>query len=211
MMNFRLIAASIAKILQDSSGNCFRVTTEQTLGKAAEQMLGNNRLVEVYHRTGQPQLESSAYSGGPIQELNSYQIELSVAGDAKLDLETLKRVDAQSYEKAGVLATPQFASVVANESFDELMELVMQILLDPRNIDMGMPEGIVGKRWISDRRKDDPQLQGDLVVLTGVLVLSLLVEEQITGAPILGTGDIHNITLDGVDDDIERTGVEVNS
>lgn len=209
-MNFRNIKASIVEILAANTNNCFVVVGHQRQGTAAEEQTGFNRTVQVFWSASDFP-KSSGSIGGDRQNDATYRIELMVAAPAQGDLRTLSNPNASAAALSMALLALTEGSAVADDSLDELVDLVYQILSDATNKDMGQAEGIVSNTWISTAQKDDPLFEGELVVLTASMFLTLRTVETITGLTATAAGDIQDTTLDIVDDDIERTEVIVNS
>lgn len=210
-MNFRTIKTSIAEILVANSNSCFTVVGHQRQGKSAEELVGINRTIQVFWSSSDFAKNASS-PFGDRQNDATYRLELTVAAPAEGDLSTLSNPNASSFELQLALATLREASAVADDSLDELVDLVYQILSDATNYDLGQPVGQVSNTWIGSAQKDEPLPQGELVVLTASMFLGLRTVETITGiAALVGSGDIHDNVIDIIGDDVERTGIIVNS
>lgn len=209
MMNFRIIQDSIVEMLDANSGNCFRVVGHQRQKKAAEETTNNNRLVQVYYSSGEfPR--NSGRAIGEVQHDITYRIELTVTAASEGDINTINDPNAHSSEKIAAMESFTTGAARVDESFDELLELVFQILLNAKNIDMGQPVGTVSNRWIGQIQKDTLEPRGEFVVLTGSLALTLRTPETILGEIPVAAGDSPNdITIDIQGDDNEKTGVTI--
>lgn len=208
MMNFREIKSRIIDILGSNANGRFQVIGFQRQNKNAEEALGILRTAQVYYFSGQfPQGKSGLT--GPVQHETTFRVELTAAAAAAGDLETIKSAVSTAQQKANKLLAFQSASERADCSLDELFEIIYQILMDARNLDVGMPPGQVSSRWVQRMEKDDIEDRGELVVLTGSMDFTLNTEEQILG----DTGGVdgtlgYGVTLDIDGDDTEKTGIE---
>lgn len=209
-MKFRTVKTSIIEILAANSNSCFTVVGHQRQTRSAEELVGVNRTVQVFWSESDFP-KSSGAPFGPRSNDATYRLELTVAAPAEGDISILSNPNATAFELQIALATMQEASAVADNSLDELVDLVFQILSDATNYDLGQTVGDVSNTWIGSAQKDEPLPQGELVVLTASMFLTVRLSETITGAmALLGSGDIQETTLDIDGDDVERTGIIVN-
>jgi hypothetical protein len=216
-MNFETLQLNIVSILGAAAAGRFRVTGYQTMTEDADESLDSSRLVSVYYNEGQFPKEKGGISG-PSMHDPTYAIEFMVSKAAEGDLATIDNPASTALEIQTALANVKHAEHLADTSWNELAGIVYQILMDARNIDLGMSVGIISSRWIDNLRKDQPGqigiargiLGGKLVVITGSMQLTCVLEEPILGDT--GTaGEIYDTTIDLVDDDNERTGVIVDN
>ena len=205
MMNFRIIKAAIEQILFDNSQDCFSVVGYQKQVASVEESLDEKRTVQVYYSSG----DFKGRQTGPTYHDITYRIDLTVAKSSAGDLATVNSAGSGTPEKAEALADFQTGAARCDESFDELVELVYQILMDGNNLDLGQDVGVVANRWLDQVQKDQPLPRGEYVLLTGSLFFKLRTTEQISGAT-LTAGDVQDVTLDQHGDDFEKTEVEVN-
>ena len=146
---------------------------------------------------------------GPVQHQPNYQIVLTASASAQGDLTLIDNPESTAQQRAAAISYFQNAAEVADESLDELLEIVYQILMDGRNrdIDTDGPPYIVGERWISGMEKDEPLNAGEYVALTGVINLDVQVVEQITGDEgTPASSGAFDVTDDLDGDDTEKTG-----
>lgn len=210
MMNFRTIKDSlINNVLGPAEAGRFQTIGFQRQSKSAEEVKGNLRTAQVYYSSGDFP-KSSGRNSGTAQHDVAYRVDLTVSEPAKGDIAVLNNPGATAVQKAAALLAFQEGSQLVDDSLDELIDVVYQILMDARNIDMGLDKGIVASRWISGVQKDQPIPQGDLVVLTGSMRLTLKTPEVIVGD--VGTvGNIFDTVIDLEGDDVEKTGVTVDN
>ena len=209
-MNFRVIKQSlIDNVLGPAEAGRFQTVGFQRQAKSAEEVKGILRTVQVYYSSGDFP-KSSGRNSGTTQHGVIYRVDLTVSEPAKGDVAAINNSASSPAEKAAALLAFQEGSNLTDSSLDELADIVYQILMDARNIDMGLDKGVVASRWVGGIQKDQPVPQGNLVVLTGSMPLSLKTPEIITGDT--GTaGNIFDTTIDLEGDDVEKTGVTVDN
>jgi|GEM_PF-1564651 len=211
MMLFRQVKRSITdKVLGPSEDGRYRTIGYQNQTEDAESSLDNERSVQVFWSDFNAPKNASALQG-PFKHNVTYNIELSAAKATELDLEVLNSMSATPEDKAEALYGFQEAAELADESFDELVDIIFQVIMDARNIDLGMPKGVVASRWLSQAKKDDPVPAGEFALLTGSMTLTCSFSEEAGGDPgVEGAASI-NTVVDIADDDVEKTGVEVTT
>ena len=210
MMNFRTIKNSIINILGTAEAGRFRTVGFQRQTKSGEEVINNNRLVTVYYSSGAFP-KRAGRNTGPVQHDITYRIELTVSKPASGDVSIINNPSSTPAAIAAAIEAIQEAAQLADESIDELFDIVYQILMDARNVDMGLSVGIVTNHWIDSIQKDEPRPKGDLVVLTGSANLTLRTSEQVTGDP--GTPGANIIeTISDIKDNIPNiTGVLIDN
>ena len=211
MMNFRKIKTSITeKVLGPAEGGRYKTIGYQRQNTDIEDILGKNRTVQVFFSSSDFPKNASALQG-PFKHEPSYRIELAVAEDSAVNLTALKDENATDADREKAWKSFVEAGDAADDSFDELAEIVFQVLMDARNIDLGMPIGTVADRWVGQIRKDDPEPTGEYVMLTGAMMLTCSTSEAAAGDPgVTGAGTI-DTTVDIDGDDVEKTGVMVTT
>ncbi|KPK96010.1 hypothetical protein AMJ80_02395 [bacterium SM23_31] len=210
MMNFRLIHDSIINILGLAEAGRFQTIGFQRQTKAVEEAVDNSRMVTVFYSAGNFP-KTSAGLTGPVQHDITFRVELLVAKPATADIATINNPASTPAQKLAALAALQEAAQRADGSMDELIEIVYQILMDARNVDMGLPVGTVASRWIPSFQKDEPRPKGDLVQLTAAATLTLRTAEQIAGDPGVEGANIINNTLDIPGNTENITGVLIDN
>lgn len=208
-MKFRTIQQALVTILGDASASRYQVVGYQRQVKSAEEVQNTDRMVQVFFSQGEfPR--SKGRLTGPVQHIPTFSIGLTVSAAANVDLSVINNPASSAAQIATALAAMQEAASVVDESFDELADIIYQILMDGLNYDLGLSKGSVSNRWVNSIRKDNPVPQGALLILTGSIEYEVQTAEDITG----DTGTPANIlstTLDIDGDDVERTGVEVDN
>ncbi len=208
MMNFRKIRKNLVDILGQASKNAFLVVGYQRQSINVENVSGLDRTVQIYNSAGNFP-KSGGSSGGYATHNINYQIELTVAATATGDLSILNDPNAGDREVKFAIESFKDASEIADNAFDKLLEIVWQILMDAKNVDVGFDKGVVANRWIEDWHKDVPNPVGEQVILTGYLILSIGTTEEVVGEAGVA-GQIQNIIIDIDGDDVEQAAVTVN-
>lgn len=209
-MNFIIIKESIINILGTAAAGRYRTVGFQNQTKAAEEIRNHKRQVTVYYSQGNFP-KSSGRNTGPVQHDITYRVELSVSKSANADLTVLSNPASTPAQITAALAAAQTAAEAADISMDELWSIVYQILMDGRNVDMGLPVGTISNRWLDSFQKNEPRPRGKLVVLTGIVILTLRTVETIPGDPGIPGANIIETTLDIPENIPDIAGVLVDN
>jgi len=194
-MNFRLIKASIVTLLGTSAAGRYRTIGFQEQGQAATEVKDDDRSVQVYYRSGDLPKQGGGLSG-PFMHNTTYDFDLTVSKPALVDLTIMQNPLSTAGQYAAALAAMQQSSELADTSFDELADVIFQIIMNAENIDLGMSTP-VANRWIRNIQKDDPIPRGELVVLTGSMQLTCKIDEQVSGeALVAAVPPVHDVTLE---------------
>lgn len=209
-MNFRVIKTNLENILGAASvAGAYRVLGYSPQGQSAEQVKGSNRLVRVYFKNFAAPSDRAGLTGPYDLDVN-YQIELTVSAPTLVDLAVLENDNATPVAKAAALAGLDTAEKNADDSFDELVDTLMQTLLDGVNVDVGSTPQVVSGRWVPGAEKEQPKERGGLVTITGHMMFNCLVTEEPPGAETTdAVPPAFDQTTDLVGDDSERTGVTI--
>jgi hypothetical protein len=205
-MIFRTLKCNIVNILGNAELGRYQTIGFERQQKAASEVLCNDRMVQVYYKSGFFP-KSAGRITGPVQHDITMYLGLTVAMAAKGNISLLNNASATAEQRAAALVAFQEAADLADQSIDELSDIVYQVIMDATNFDMGFSKGVVSNRWIESIEKNDPPPQGEYVVLTAVMPLTLRVEEQITGESLGSEAINFDNVLDIVGDDIEKTGI----
>lgn len=210
MMTFRALKTSIIdNILGPAEAGQFVTIGFQRQAKAAEEVLDSLRTVQVYYSSGDFN-KSAGRINGPSQHDITFRIDLAVSKAAEGDLSVINNPESTQPQVEAAILAFQEAADLADQSIDELIEIVYQILMDAENIGLGLADGIVSNRWVDNIQKDNPLPRGEYAVLTASMILTCRVAEAITG--IAGTAaNIFDTTVDIDGDDVEKTGVTVDN
>lgn len=180
MMMFRTVRDALVTILGDGAESRFRVIGYQRQSKNADEVLSNDRLVQVYFSDGEFTKSAGRMMGHKTHNV-SYEIDMSASAPAKGDLSVLDSTTSTAIQKAAALAAVKEAAEEADTQVDELIEYVYQILMDARNEGLGLTKGDISSRWIGAIQKDTIIERGDLVVKTANMKYTCRVQETVLG------------------------------
>ena len=209
MMKFRTITEAIRRLLANQAQGAFRVIGQQKAGKGAATVLDSDRLVEVYYSKGDfPKGGGGLF--GPTKHDLTYRIDLTVSKATVGDVATIEDANSTAAQMAAAIADMKESGLLADESLDELFDLVYQILMDARSADLGLDIGTVTGRWISQLQKDDPIKTGNYTILTGSMILTCSATEPVYGYTGETLADpIYNMDLELEGDTAGKAGVQV--
>ena len=211
MMNFRVIKASIINnVLGPAEAGRYRTIGYQKQTTDVEDVLDNDRSVQLFYSSSDFPKKGSGLQG-PFKHEISYRLELAVSKEAVVDLAVLNNPVSTPAERAAVLNALQEAGDLADESFDELVDIIYQVFMDADNLELGLDIGVAADRWIGQVRKDEPEPTGELVLLTGTMVLTCAASEEAAGDPGVSGAKIIDTVIDIDGDDIEKTGALVTT
>ena len=211
MMKFRKIKFSIIdNVLGPAEAGRYQTIGYQKQNTDVEDVLGNKRTVQVFFSSSDFPKNASGLQG-PFKHEISYRIELAVAEESAVNLAALKDENATDADREKAWKSFIEAGDAADDSFDELAEIVFQVFMDARNIDLGLPIGDVSDRWVGQIRKDEPEPTGEFVMLTGAMMLTCSTSEEAEGDPGVTGAAIIDTTVDLEDDDVEKGGVKVTT
>jgi hypothetical protein len=206
-MNFRILKTAIIEILSAAEAGRYRTIDSQRQSTAASEVVNNLRTVQVYYENGQFRESSGRMIGSVMHEI-TFNIDLKVSSPASVDLSVLNNITSTPVQRAAALVALQESSAKADEIFDELVDIIFQVLMDARNYDLGLEKGIISNRWIPNIQKNEPLPQGELVVLTGSMPFTCRTIEYITGEDP-SPADTIDTTLVVDDDEDTKAGKTV--
>ncbi len=205
-MLFRTYTAAIGAMLEAAQGTDFITVGYGARSKDASEYLDKKRTVEVVYKGGSFP-KSTGARGDSINHQMSWEVTLTVSKATSGDLAVLNSSSSTPVELATAIANMKLAEHAADESMNELADLVFQIFMSASNRDLEL-DGPVANTWIDDFRKDDPGNIGELVVLRGKFMFSAQGKEDITGdTPV--TGVSVDIEMEINEDTVQKTGVYV--
>ena len=219
-MQFEIVEQSILdNVLGPAEAGRFVTIGGQRQRESAE-AINNDRKVMVFYQEGDfPKSGGASY--GAVRHDMTFEIVLVESTPAKADLSKLNDESASATDKATALRQMAEPSVEANRNMNVFMRVIYQILMDARNEQMGMVpsdehpnEKLVSNRWVNNISKNDPVPEGEFVVLTASMRLTLTVSENITGDDLPATpagGAILDVDIELDGDDIAKQGVEVTT
>ena len=205
-MEFRKIRDSIRRVLAQNANGEFNVIGAQKRGKGASEVVNRSRLVEVFYQRGDfPKSGGSVY--GPTKHDMTFRIDLTVAKPAQGDTDTIQDPNSTAAEVARAIADMMESDQLADDSLDELFDVVYQILMDARNIDFDLEKGSVGSRWLSALNKDEPIERGNYSLLTGSCLLTCNTSESVHGIRGVEAGSIIDANVELETDVPGKAGV----
>jgi hypothetical protein len=179
MMQFRVVRDALRRLLANQAAGAFTVIGLQKAGKSPEDV-ANGCLVEVFfQRSAFP--KNAGAMAGPNRHDLTFQINLTVSKASVADVAVLEDPDATATQMAASLGDMKESGVLADDALDELFEVVYQIVMDARNMDLGLDDGIVSSRWISELIKEEPVAGGNYTVITGSVLFTCSVSEDVLG------------------------------
>lgn len=179
MMNFRLIKASLTKLLGDKSDGKYRVAGYQKRAQAMSEIAKFDRIVQVYYSAGQFP-KSGGGPSGPVKHDMTINVDMFVSMRAQGDLLAIDNPASSAAQLQKAISELKSAEDLVDDAFDELSELVFQVVMDARHLWLGHDKP-VGSRWVPSINKDDPVRYGELVTLTGAMPVTCNKDEQVQG------------------------------
>lgn len=180
MMRFREVKAAFQDLLYENAEGRFRVIGFQRQSKSSSEVLNNDRLVQVYYSEGEFKKSAGRMQGSKTHDI-TLEIDLTTSARADVDITVLDSANATESQKATALASLKEAAEKADEKCDELIDHVYQIIMDARNIKVGLETGEISNRWVSTIVKDATIERGDFVVKTANMKYSCRVQEEVQG------------------------------
>ena len=211
MMNFEIIEDSVINnVLGPAEAGRYITIDYQKQTTDLEDVLDNFRTVQVFYSSSDFPKNASALQG-PFKHEISYRLELSVSKRAEVNLAPLVDEGSTDEEREKAWKSFKESGAAADKSFNELVRIMFQVIMDARNIDLGLEPGFATDRWIGQVRKDEPEVTGELVALTGTMLLTCSTSEEAGGDP--GVTGAHTIdtTVDLEGDDVEKGGVKATT
>jgi hypothetical protein len=180
-MKFEIVKDALVNLLGTEAAGRFRVLGYQDRGTDATELLDELRSVQVFYSGGKFPKSGGAWTGPSKHDMN-YEIILSVGKANKVDLSVLDNPASTPAQKASALAASQTSTELVETSYNELLALVYQILMDNRNQDLGISDPVVTSRWIVDFEKERPTDKAGYTVMNGALLYTCTCSEPFTGA-----------------------------
>lgn len=176
MMLFRTAKAAIVSLLGAAAAGRYRVAGYQDQNVSAVEVAGDNRLAQVFYSEGS--FPQSASGRGPFRHNVTVNIELIVSEAAGGNLTALNDPLSTPGDIASALAAFEPAASRADDALDEFFDDVFQVLMAGDNLNLGVSSGL-NNRWVNDFKKMDVLPRGEYAVLSGVLTLTFIVEEEV--------------------------------
>lgn len=206
-MGFIEAKRALVNLLEANANGRFRVVSYETKPTGAEEYLGNKRTVRVFYSEGNF-LEDSLTT--PVMHSVKINIEMVVVEKGDADLGVIDDPNSTEAQRALALAGISPAASRVDASFDELTDLVWNIIMAPQNQWFGIEKYKIGSRKISKIYKDRLIPQGMYAILTGYIELSFDVEEISVGLPAQPLEVINTDFTPINGDEVQKTSSEVN-
>ena len=207
-MAFRDVASALVTLLGTDGATSFRTVGYQQQSVDAEELDGSDRLVQVFYAGGSFPKTGGAVTGSRSHHAR-YRLELMTSSRVGMDVTRLDADGSTVIDRAQVLAAAATAEAAkrANDSWDDLLDDIYQILANPehRDLDLKFP---IGSLWIDRTEKDAPAITGERVVVTGLVELTCELQETATGAtPVEAKGgvDVTRLIIYNQDETIDNS------
>lgn len=179
-MNFRILKASIVNLLGNAEAGRYRTIGFQKQAQEAFHVKDEDRSVQVYYSEGDYPKSAGSLSGPTMHDM-TFNIDIVVSKACKGDLAALENPMSTPAELQAALAALKIAEDGVDDSWDEVSDYIYQVLMDARNLDLGLSPEYVANRWVDRAIKDPLQKRGELVVLTGSMKLTCRMPEEVLG------------------------------
>jgi hypothetical protein len=205
-MNFETLKAAIVDLLGNAAAGRFRVIGYQKQAQSAENVKDLDRSVQVFYKQGVFP-KSAGSINGPVQHDMVFHIILTVSSASKGNLAALDNPNSTVADLKYALEHLKLAEENADALFDSLARIVFQILMDARNIDLGLEPVRVGGRWVETIVKDEVLIRGALVVQTGALRLTARMPEELLGDSVEHDLEVIDAGLEVEGDSTVQAGI----
>jgi len=206
-MRFREVKEALITLIGNAAdagdGDRYRTLGYQSQAEAASQNLNSDRSVQVIYQRGELP-KSGGYVAGPFLHNMTFSVQMVVSKATKGDVATLEASESTALQRASALAGFQKAAALADDSLDELIDIVFQVIQRADNIDLGDSEP-VASRWLSDIQKNEIAEHGELVIATASMTLTASVSEDVLGASVLNLDEEGALLPTTIDTTLEVT------
>jgi hypothetical protein len=179
-MRFREVKEALKDLLAEQAEGRFKVIGYQRQSKSSDEVLNNDRLVQVYYSEGDFPKNAGKMKGPKTHDI-TIEIDMTASAKALVNVDILDSATATEQQKAAALAGLKEAAEQADIKIDELIDHVYQILMDARNEKLGFTDNEISSRWIGKIIKDTNLERGDLVVKTANMKYTCRVQETVSG------------------------------
>jgi hypothetical protein len=202
-MRFQTVRDSLIQLLGDLSFGNFRVLGYPEHRQDSRALSGLDRVVQVFYSGGEFPLSEGSSFGYSCHHVE-FALNLMVSGYAECDLSVIENSNSTPSEIRDAIADSMITGQKVDESLDDLINLVYQIIMGADHSDLGDNDP-VGSRWVNKIKKDPPVSHGDMVVATAVMTLTCKLEESLTG---LDVTECESISMELDTGDEAQTGIE---
>ena len=125
-MKFRDVKTALVNILGVDAAGLFKTIGFQRQERSASEFTGNDRLVEVYFKNSNFNRGKGRLTG-PVNNDVELAVELTVSAPSKADLTVINNPNSTPAQLQIAIAAFKEASNIADDSIDELFDIVYQI------------------------------------------------------------------------------------
>ena len=211
-MKFILIKESIIKnVLGPYAEDEFDLIGHLKQTKDAEN-ISQKSIIQVFFTRSQIDWGSTKTKGNFIH-MATYQIDVTVAVKSEVDIAVINNPESTPAQKIKALDQTLEATAIADNKIDELYALIISIIRDPRNNNLGVDPKIVKLANVRPEQfeKNDPLEEGGLVVCTATLILTCRVPECVSGEEGILNNKVMNANLEINKDTHQETELQIDS
>ena len=185
-MNFQAIKTAIANTLESQATGAFQLISSARQSSTQDDLVALPQ-VSVFFHTLNFDKTAGTVRGKKRADV-TYKLNLTVAVPAQADIASLGPTSTTG-EVLQVLANLAASNDLADNAFDALVSTIWNILENPVNSTMGLSPGTITDLWIETVQKASPAPQGDVIVLSGTMDVTLrCLEQPVSANPVAGTG-----------------------
>lgn len=182
-MRFETIKTSLISFLGTAAAGRYRTVGYKDQHFDATEILSNSKYVSVIYKNGTFPLDRAGRQG-PATHVCQYDVELFLSQKSAVNLAHLEG-EYSAAQRAAALAATQNVQKLAATNLDSFIAIIFGVLMDNRNIDLGLSRALIGDRWISGIDVHDIEYFGDTAIAMATLKYEVEVQEDFTG----DTGD----------------------
>lgn len=179
-MNFELLEDSVTTLLTNAEAGRYTTIGYETRSQSGADVQDSDRTVQVFYDNGDFDKRGGSIRG-PVPHDMTFKIILTVSKATEVDIATLTNSGSSPAQIISALAAKKYAEKLASKSFNELSGIIWNILMDVQNKDLGLAADTVTSRWCEKLVKDSSLKYGRVVVVTGGILMTCRMNEEITG------------------------------
>lgn len=193
MMEFRDAVRAIIDVLGSASLGRYRVQGYEPEPEDAGKFVGSDRTVRVFYSGGKFPENSGSAGGAQLHDF-SVNVEMVVAADSEMDVGALMDPESSEARRAQAIAGTRPAAMLVNEGFDELIDIIWNLLSSAENVFLGS-EDYRFEHHVKAVHKDRLIPLGEHAILTGYMTVDMSVVETPEGGDIPVTNDGDTLSL----------------
>ena len=168
---------AIIKLLEENANGRYTVVSPQNRKSDAEDIFKCPTVTVYYAEVSFDKSKSSVNS--PYHHDVTFNIHLSAAAKATVNLKVLKDENATPAQYAVALAEADSASMLLDAKVDNLLSVLFDIIMRPQHRNLGTD--YVTNRWLSSMKKYNPNAMGAIVTCVATITLTAQCVEEVTG------------------------------